>query len=246
MSQVARRLGWVAVVGVGALGACTTAVSGGDGGADAGVDAPAADAPAVDAPATDGARAPRYYSDPCGSGDPVGCSFTDPVELPDPTYKKCSELGIKEEDPCATLGDKCVLVPARQEGEAGVGCRQRASYLTCLTERRDAGPGGCPVSTRAKKQNIRYLSEADRERVSRDVLSLKIASYDYREPSDGPSPSLGFIIEDSPDAPFVMREHSRVDLYAYTSSLVVTVQRQQAEIERLKRDVAALSEKKKR
>lgn len=234
----------IAVVTFGALAACTTALSGGDAGTDAGP--MPSDAIATDAVTPDGARATRYYSDPCGSGDPVGCVFKDPVELPDPTYKKCSELGIQEDDACATVGAKCVLVPARQEGEAGVGCSQRASYLTCLTEKRDAGVGGCPVSTREKKKNIQYLSEADRERVSRDVLSLKIASYDYRDPSDGPSPSLGFILEDSPEAPFVLRDHSRVDLYAYTSSLVVTVQRQQAELERLKRDVAALSEKKRR
>ncbi len=209
-----------------------------DSGAEAG---PAPDSgPSPDSGAETGPGALHYFSDPCGSGDPVGCVFTNPVEIPDPTTKKCSELGIVENDACTRSGDRCVLVPARQEADGGSGCRQSASYLTCLAERRDAGPGGCPVSSRAKKTNVHYLDDAERARVSREILELRVASYDYTDPADGPSPTVGFILEDAKDATFVIKDRSRVNMYSYTTSLVVTVQRQQAEIDRLSREIAEL------
>jgi len=88
----------------------------------------------------------RYFSDPCGSGDPVGCAFTDPVDVPDSAHPTCVSASIVENDPCTQANAKCVLVPARMERDAGAsGCRQSASFLTCLATRRDTGAGGCPI-----------------------------------------------------------------------------------------------------
>src|SRR4051812_37106776 len=71
-----------------------------DGGADAGSATDAAgvtDASGTkDGAAEGGSGALTYYEHPCGSGDPIGCVFTSPVEVPDSTYKKCSELGVKK------------------------------------------------------------------------------------------------------------------------------------------------------
>jgi hypothetical protein len=182
-----------------------------------------------------------YYSDPCGSGDPVGCGFKDPVEVPDAKYKKCSDLGIKEGDACTKTSEPCVLTPARKEGDAGAGgCTQSASYLTCLAEKRDAGFGGCPVSTRRAKNNVHYLDSAEKANLATEILELRIASYDYKRPTDGPSPSVGFILEDAPGAPFVIADRSRVDMYSYVSSLVVTVQQQQKQIDELRGEIAKL------
>lgn len=183
----------------------------------------------------------RYYSDPCGSGDPVGCVFTNPVEIPDPKVKKCADLGVSENDVCTESGARCVLAPARQEGlDGGSGCRQSASYLTCLAGKRDSGPGGCPVSSRKKKKNVRYLEGDEKERLSREVLGLKVASYEYIDPADGPSPTVGFIVEDTKDAAFVMNEHSRINMMSYTTSLVVTVQQQQSRLDKLERELSEL------
>lgn len=182
----------------------------------------------------------HFYADPCGTGDPVGCVFQHPVEIPDSTIKKCSELGRKSGDACTTENERCVLTAAMQEGDAGGFCRQSASFLTCLPHPRQLDVGGCPVSTRRAKTNIHYLDDQERTKLARDVLQLAIASYDYKSDADGPSPSLGFMLEDAPDARFVMREHSRVNLYSYVSSLVVTAQEQQKQIEMLRREVDAL------
>lgn len=190
----------------------------------------------ADAATNDGPSARQYYANPCGSGDPVDCQFTNPVEVPDPSTKKCSELGIVEGQACTTENTRCVLVPARREADGGPGCRQSASYLTCLADK-PTNVGGCPQSTAKVKKNIRYLGDAERAAVSRDILDLRIASYDYLRETDGPSPSIGFILEDAPAAPFVMAARSRVDMYSYVSSLVVTVQEQQKQIDELRRAV---------
>ena len=189
-------------------------------------------------PPPEGALA--YYSDPCGTGDPVGCSFKNPVEVPDAKYKKCSDLGIREGDPCKKGSEPCVLSAARKEGDAGAGCTQSASYLTCLAEPRDAGLAGCPRSTVRAKKNVRYLSRVEKSKLSHEILDLQIASYDYKSANDGPSPSIGFILEDAPTAPFVIRDHARVDMYSYVSSLVVTVQEQQRQIDELRGELGKL------
>ena len=182
-----------------------------------------------------------YRSDPCGSGDPVGCSFANAVEVPDAKYQKCSALGIVEGAACTGASEPCVLTPARKEGgDAGPGCTQSASYLTCRAEARDPGPAGCPKSTRSAKKNIRYLGAPERAKLTREVLDLAIATYDYKDESDGPSPSTGFILEDAPHASFVLRDHSRVNMYSYVSSLVVTVQEQQSQIDELRSELAKI------
>jgi hypothetical protein len=97
---------------------------------------------------------------------------------------------------------------------------------------------GCPVSTRTKKQDIRYLDEADLQALADRTLSTRLATYRY---IDGdPSTHLGFIIEDAPDSPAITRDHGHVDLYSYSSMTVATLQMQSREIAELRREVETL------
>ena len=58
-----------------------------------------------------------------------------------------------------------------------------------------------------------------------------------------PGQALGFIIEDTKDAPFVMQDVKRVNLYAYMSAAVALLQKQQEEIASLQKEVEALRKK---
>jgi hypothetical protein len=101
--------------------------------------------------------------------------------------------------------------------------------------------GPCPISTRTAKQDIRYLTAADRERVARQIEAIRLATYRYKDPVLGREEHLGFIIEDNPGLYAVDRRQSMVDLYGYTSMLLAATQTQAVEIEQLKAEVARLS-----
>jgi hypothetical protein len=102
-------------------------------------------------------------------------------------------------------------------------------------------PGGrCPVSTRQAKKEIHYLSGDEIHAMADQALRLKLATYEYKAPPLAGRRHLGFIIEDSPGAPAVDREHDMVDLYGYTSMLLAATQAQQQQIEALQRQVQAL------
>ena len=58
---------------------------------------------------------------------------------------------------------------------------------------------------------------------------------------DSASPTVGFIIEDTKDAPFV--ETSRVNLYSYVSAAVLTIQEQDREIRELRARLDRLEKK---
>jgi hypothetical protein len=97
---------------------------------------------------------------------------------------------------------------------------------------------GCPVSTRTKKRDIHYLTDAEMQALADRTLSTRLTTYSYT--SGDPSPHLGFIIEDDPDSPAVMSDRGHVDLYAYSSMTVATLQMQAREIEALRREIEAL------
>lgn len=99
----------------------------------------------------------------------------------------------------------------------------------------------CPISTRAAKKNIRYLSVDDTDRLAAVTESMRLASYDYISPAFGtPGRHLGFIIEDLPDVPAVSASRQSVDLYGFASMLLATSQAQARRIETLEREVARL------
>lgn len=99
----------------------------------------------------------------------------------------------------------------------------------------------CPVSTRAAKEDIRYLSSDEIQRLAAATEAMRLASYRYRSPGFGPSGRhLGFIIEDSPDVPAVSPSQQTVDLYGFTSMLLATTQAQARRLQQLEREVARL------
>ncbi|HVU51744.1 MAG TPA: hypothetical protein VHL80_13705 [Polyangia bacterium] len=99
----------------------------------------------------------------------------------------------------------------------------------------------CPMSTRAVKQDIRYLSPPEIDELATKTNAIRLASYRYRGPQFGsPGQRLGFIIEDNPDLPAVSPGGRTVDLYGFASMLLATSQVQARRIETLEREVAAL------
>ena len=96
-------------------------------------------------------------------------------------------------------------------------------------------------SSRDLKQDIRYLDALDRKEIVQAVLDLKLASYDYRiEANEEKGRRLGFIVEDAPDAPFVLKDARKVDVYAFASGIAAVVQDQQAMIKKLEAEVLTL------
>jgi hypothetical protein len=103
-------------------------------------------------------------------------------------------------------------------------------------------PGAdCPISTRRAKKDIHYLTSDEIDALAHSALDLRLATYEYRYAPYAGRRHLGFIIEDSPDAVAVDRDRDMIDLYGYTSMLLGTVQRQQREIDSLRKQVEAMS-----
>ncbi len=103
-----------------------------------------------------------------------------------------------------------------------------------------SAPGGCPVSTRAVKKDIFYLSESDRARIAEEAEHLRLATYRYRDPAMDGRRHLGFILEDSPRSIASDLERQQVDLYSFTSMVLALAQQQQREIEDLRRQIEVL------
>ena len=112
-----------------------------------------------------------------------------------------------------------------------------ATGCSCATS--DPTHGGmCPISRRAYKENIQYLSAADVRRLHDDLMSFRLATYQYKAvPSER---HLGFIIEDIEPSAAVDPGRDMADLYGYTSMAVAALQTQAREIKLLKKEVASL------
>lgn len=96
-------------------------------------------------------------------------------------------------------------------------------------------------SSRDVKEDIHYLTADERSRLAREVLDLKLATYDYKAGVGEPTGRhLGFILEDAPQAPFVRQDEKVVDVYGFAAGLAAVVQEQQAIIARLEREMAEL------
>lgn len=107
--------------------------------------------------------------------------------------------------------------------------------MECESGTWHAVPSPCPISTRSKKRDIAYLDEVDLQKLADRTLSTRLATYRYT--SGDPAPHLGFIIEDDPESPAVMSDRGHVDLYAYASMTVATLQMQRREIAALRREL---------
>jgi hypothetical protein len=180
--------------------------------------------------------ATTWWEDPCGRRDPVDRECPKGVKTievgTDPT---CADAGIEPGESCDDAGATCIqLRPIACEDDPKTIIGSDA-VLTCGTEPPD---DLCPQSSRTLKRDIAYLDDAARARLAEQTLALDLATYTYTNPRDGVGPQLGFILEDAPDAVFSGTE--RVNLYAFTSAVLATVQEQQAEIQRLQAKVDAL------
>jgi hypothetical protein len=100
--------------------------------------------------------------------------------------------------------------------------------------------GACPVSRRAYKKDITYLTEADRQNLTEDLYRFPLATYRYKSESEADRQHLGFIIDDVSPSPAVMSSGDRVDLYGYTTMTVAALQVQAKELADLRREVADL------
>jgi hypothetical protein len=158
-------------------------------------------------------------------GDPVCTGWRD-KGIP-----RCSME--KEGAACAPEGARC---------NRGDMCN---TLLLCA--RSDPKAPGCPISRRAAKQDIEYLSDQDLASYRDALLGLKLATYRYKA-AGGASQArrhLGFMIDDV--APQGGRagvcidpERDMVDLYGYTSLAVAAIQAQAREIAALRSEVTNL------
>ena len=141
-------------------------------------------------------------------------------------------------------------VPLCDGQEAGTACVEDGAecdpvddcnaLLVCTSEDPKDQEGGCPVSLRAFKKDIHYLDGSERDALATQLLGTKLARYRYKDAVEGSPERLGFLIDDQPGSPAVRPDGGHVDLYGYTSMAVATIQRQQAEIETLKAQIAAM------
>jgi hypothetical protein len=136
---------------------------------------------------------------------------------------------------CDAAGSKCDPCPGC---DAAQGCNQ---FLVCASEDPQMAPGGCPISRRSYKQDIRYLADGELARYEAALLHMKLATWRYKH--DPARARLGFIIDDvegAEGAVAVEGSGERVDLYGYTSLAVATLQRQAKQIASLQRELATL------
>ena len=100
-----------------------------------------------------------------------------------------------------------------------------------------AGTPGTPSSIEVKK-DVEYLDDATRAQIAEQALGIKLATYKYKNADQ--RERLGFILEDSPNVPAADMNSKQVDLYAYASMVLATVQEQQKKIAALEAQIETL------
>jgi hypothetical protein len=145
-------------------------------------------------------------------------------------------------NPCPAVGSSCSM-PGQSCGTSNpaVNCGATEQCASTDPTRR---PGGCPISSRRFKDDIRYVDMRQLQRLHDDVLHMRLATYRYKpEVADPEHEHLGFIIEDTaPDSPAVDGAREHVDLYGYMSMMLATLQVQEDEIAELRRELSAANE----
>jgi hypothetical protein len=150
-------------------------------------------------------------------GFPV-CSTNDKDPYDDPNIPNCTTEKVGQT--CSTQDQRC-------DGVLSCG-----ETLICA----QAAPRNCPISRAAFKQDIRYLDDAQRERIHDQITQLRLASYRYKAAPD--VPQLGFMIDDVEPSPAASGDH--VNMYAYLSMAVAAIQVQDERIKGLERQIEAL------
>lgn len=167
----------------------------------------------------------------CGSSDEMPEDRLCPNVMPEKAAQNqlCSTRGITAGMRCSAdkRNDFCVI----SDTQCVNGKLQSQVYLQCVHEGHEQK---CPTSRRAAKEQIHYLADEERKQIADKILDLKLTTYRYK-PGHGNSsePQMGFIIDDVQQAPFIMPNGDRVNLYGYISAAVITLQQQQAMIEQL-------------
>ncbi len=162
-------------------------------------------------------------------GDPVCRGYGGPF----PGVALCTTE--REGDICATADAMC---------DPKNDCNAR---LQCASSDPKQQPGGCPISRARFKQDIRYLTEAQKEQIHEEIAALRLATYRYKAGgADGP-PRLGFLIDDIEERADGMlgrsainAERDQVDLYGYVSMAVAALQAQGRQIELLQSEINKL------
>jgi hypothetical protein len=72
------------------------------------------------------------------------------------------------------------------------------------------------------------------------IRTLRLARYRYKDAPE--RQRLGFMIDDAPGNPAVDEPRDMIDVYAYTSMVVATVQRQAARLDAQEQEIARLRE----
>jgi hypothetical protein len=90
------------------------------------------------------------------------------------------------------------------------------------------------------KKDVSYVDDEARHAIARDLLSLRLATWEYKGAESPGRRHLGFIIEDSPAVDAVNPSKDTIDLYAYASMAIAAVQVQAKEIEDLRRELIEL------
>ena len=156
-------------------------------------------------------------------GDPSCQGYTGPYE------------GVPE---CSTEAEGAACTSAGASCDFHDECNR---VLLCTDEDPTQQEGGCPISRARFKTGIRYLDRAERDALADELLRTRLARYRYKSADPTGPERLGFIIDDQPTSAAVAPDGDHVDLYAYTSETVATLQRQQEQIAALQAQVAALA-----
>jgi hypothetical protein len=137
--------------------------------------------------------------------------------------------------PRPRIGDACVA--------QGLECSYAedpcvAPAFTCRDGSWHEARIACPISSSRYKREIRYLDDTALRRVHHETLATRLATYAYT--FGEPSTHLGFVIEDNASSPAVAPTKDRVDVYAYASMAVASIQVQEGELKELRGQVDEL------
>lgn len=158
-------------------------------------------------------------------GDPVCMGHT-----PNPAIPECTT---------ETVGAACTVA-----GELCDPINDCNAKLVCADSDPKDQPGGCPISLREKKRDIRYLDDADRQAALEALRTMPLSTWRYRHDDPTRTPRLGFVIEDLPPdgaaRAAVDADRGMVDLYGYTSMAVAALQAQAEELKALRAEMETL------
>lgn len=120
-----------------------------------------------------------------------------------------------------TVGDLCT--------DEGATCDPQDScnaLVICAAEDPTQQEGGCPISRKRHKRDIRYLGDAEQASLATAAAEMKLARWSYNWDPRGAPPHLGFLIDDVEGSPAVTADGDHVDLYGYTSVVLALAQEQ--------------------